>query len=156
MAVIELKAGARLDMLTQSELDESLQKHGGLSARYQGRKWLRYPRQLATPAGSALALRSEASGGPKLGYVWAFRRLVVTGLTSGTTPDVVNLFRGDQQDVVWQFTGNAFFFKFGMNEVTLEGGDWWRLASVGTFAATGVISLTGELVEVPAALAGAL
>ena len=46
--------------------------------------------------------------------------------------------------------GNNFGYDFGKLRVTLMGGDELNFASVGTFAATGRIRVSGELLEVPA------
>ena len=128
---------------------------------YRGVKWMRLPLMQGTPSGSALSI-GEGAGqecGPEEGYFWALRRLVVAGLTSGATPDVVNLYRGtssQQGGLLWQFNGNNFGYTFGRTELTLMPGDRLALVSVGTFAATGQITLSGELNSVPAEMMGKL
>ena len=84
---------------------------------------------LGTAASNVLAI-GEVSGivlGPRQGYAWAVRRLVVDGLTSGSTPDVVNLYKhgfpsSDLAPTIppaWQFNGNNFGYTFGKGELTL-------------------------------------
>jgi hypothetical protein len=127
----------------------------------RGIKWMRLPLTLqGTASGGALNL-GEASGqvlGPKPGYLWSLNRLVVDGLTTGATPDVVNLYRSSStgQPPLWQFNGNTFGYTFSDLNVTLMGGDTLNLISVGSFAATGTIRLSGELLEVPAEMVGKL
>jgi hypothetical protein len=122
----------------------------------RGVKWMRLPIITGTPAASALKL-DESTGaaivGPEGGYAWSLRRIVVDGMTSGTTPDVLNMYRnstGAGSPPLWQFNGNNFAYTFGRLEMVLSGGDTLKFASVGTFAATGLIRVSGELVEVPA------
>jgi len=122
----------------------------------RGTKWMRLPVLLGTPASSAVTIdgaHGQPPVGPESGYAWSIRRIVIDGMTSGATPDVINMYRNSAagtQPPLWQFNGNNFGFTFGRLEMTLMGGDTLVFASVGTFAATGTIRVTGELVEVPA------
>lgn len=128
---------------------------------YRGVKWMRLPLIQGVAVSSALSM-GESNGqevGPEEGFFWAIRRLVVAGLTSGATPDVVNIFRGSsgqQGGLLWQFNGNSFGATFGRTELTLMAGDRLQVTSVGTFAATGQITLSGELNSVPAEMMGKL
>lgn len=122
----------------------------------RGIKWMRMPIITGTPAGSALTL-DESHGaaivGPEGGYAWSLLRIVVDGMTAGTTPDVLNMYRnsvGVGQPPLWQFNGNSFFATFPRLSMVLSGGDTLKFASVGTFAATGLIRVSGELLEIPA------
>ena len=120
----------------------------------RGFKWLRLPELTGTASGSALNL-DESHGvavvGPESGYAWSLRRIVVDGMTSGSTPDVLNMYRNSTGGApLWQFNGNNFGYTFGRLEMVLMSGDTLKFASVGTFAATGRIRVSGELVEVPA------
>jgi hypothetical protein len=117
-------------------------------------KWMRIPQITGTAASSALLMGAKEPGvwGPASGYVWCLRRIVIDGMTSGSTPDVVNLYLDGETATlppVWQFNGNNFGYTFGKGELTMVAGQILVVASVGTFAATGTIRLTGELVEVP-------
>lgn len=162
MPKIALKAGAELDILSQRELDDSLDKANARVelSRLYGVKWMRLPEVLSGVASGSVLTLGETSGemvGPDSGYAWAIRRLVVNGLTAGATPDVVNLYRGTAAGIpLWQFTGTSAFATFGKLSLTLMGGERLALASVGTFAATGTITLAGELIQVPAQLLGKL
>ena len=118
-------------------------------------KHLRLPEMYGTPASSACTIgASGGSGtavGPESGYAWSLRRVIVDGMTSGTTPDVINMYRNSTGTApLWQFNGNSFGYTFGKLEMVLKDGDVLMFASSGTFAATGRIRVSGELVEVPA------
>jgi len=120
----------------------------------RGVKWMRLPELTGTASGSALNL-DESHGvpvvGPESGYAWSLRRIVVDGMTTGATPDVLNMYRNSTGGApLWQFNGNNFGYTFGRLEMVLMSGDTLKFASVGTFAATGRIRVSGELVEVPA------
>lgn len=130
----------------------------GVALREQARtfKWMRLPEILfGTPAASAITLgvnTGQGALGPEQGYAWCIRRLVVSGLTSGGTPDVVNLFRNDRFSgpPLWQFNGNNFGYTFGRYELTLFPGDTLSLQNVGTITSTSRILLSGELEETSA------
>jgi len=162
MAEFRLQAGASVDLLTKPELDSSLAGafDQAEAARLRGIKHMRLPRTLTGAASGGTLALGESDGqicGPRSGYIWSIRRLVVTGLTSGVTPDVVNLYHGTAAGpILWQFNGNNFGYTFGRLEMTLYGGENLALASVGTFSATGQITLSGEILEVPAELIGKL
>jgi hypothetical protein len=161
MAKFKLSAGAEIDLLTQGELAEALGQADQIQlARLNAIKHMRIPQLLTGKAAAGALALGESSGqvvGPRSGYIWSVRRLVVAGLTSGATPDVVNLFIGGPSgQLVWQFNGNNFGYTFGRLELTLYGGETLALANVGTITATGQITLSGELLETPAQLIGRL
>lgn len=149
-----LELGAQLDTLTRGELRDELtiaaQTHFQQYAR--GVKYLRMPITSAAVASSTFTIAGSTTGlGPREGYIWTIRRILVQGLTSGATPDVANLYRNNTSGIpVWQFTGNAFQQTFGKTELLLLPGEHLSLAGVGTIAATGTIFLTGDLIEVSA------
>jgi hypothetical protein len=147
-----VRGGGELDIPTRQGIAEIVSAQ--LRERYRGVKWLRLPQLTGTPAGSALVIDEKANGlvGPEQGYAWSVRRIVIDGMTSGATPDVVNMYRNAHtgQPPLWQFNGNNFGYTFGALEIVLMAGDYLKFASAGTFAATGVIRVTGEVVEVPA------
>ena len=118
-------------------------------------KWMRLPVYTGTPASSAVTIDEKSNGfdlGPAQGYAWSLTRIVVDGMTTGATPDVINMYRNATtgQPPLWQFNGNNFGYTFSNFEMTLIGGDALQFASVGTFAATGLIRVSGELIEMPA------
>ena len=161
MALVKLMAGTAIDIPTRDEIhsdavgswQDALSAHRRESLR--GIKWMRLPVMQATASGGAVTLDEHTAKiglGPEQGYAWSITRLVVDGLTAGATPDIVNLYRNGiaSQPPLWQFNGNNFGYTFNRLELVLLPGDTLKLASTGSFAATGLIRLTGELIEVPA------
>lgn len=158
MPEVEIKGGLRVEIPSRNEIRHDANEDADARERRLARafKWMRLPVYTATPASSAVAIDSASNGGielgPESGYAWCLRRIVIDGMTTGATPDVINMYRNaiTGQPPLWQFNGNNFAYTFGRLEMTLAGGDTLKFASVGTFAATGLIRVTGELVEVPA------
>ena len=85
---------------------------------------------------------------PDEGRAWYLRHLVITGLTTGATPDVVNILRG--ATVIWQLNGNQFAQTFGKSDILIKPGESLSYQSVGTFAATGNIAISGAVDDWPA------
>jgi len=116
-------------------------------------KWMRLPNTLrGTVASNAISftIGNGFNLGPDQGYAWSVRRLAVTGLAGGATPDVVNLqLHGGGFPILWQFTGTSPCATFGKLTLTLAPGDRLELVNSGNLAATGTIQLAGELIEVP-------
>lgn len=164
MAKVKIQAGAEIDLLNKAELDDSLKQQGDadILARLRGLKHMRLPEVLSgTASSSKLSLDGNQSVyplGPRAGYIWAVRRIVITGMTSGASPDVLNMYKGapGAGAILWQFDGNHFGYTFGRLEMTLYGGEVLCFQSSGTFAATGLITVGGEVIEVPAELVGKL
>jgi len=160
MTAFSLAAGASIDILTQKELDDSLGRANDAAARafVRGIKWMRLPQLRGIPSASAVTIGQQGdSAGPASGYAWTIRRLAVSGLTAGSTPDVIAFYRnGTTTEPVWQVTGTLPFVTFGRLELVLLGGDTLVAGNVGTLAATGTITLSGELVEVPQEMLGKL
>jgi hypothetical protein len=151
----ELQIGAQLETLTRGELSSELAAQTQEIYRQQARgcKYMRLAPAQATIASNAFSLDgTQTSGlGPREGFVWTIRRLAVAGLTAGTTPDVVNIYRNSPTGLpVWQLNGNNWGTTFGKCELLLLGGETLSIASLGTIAATGKVTLTGDLLEVPA------
>jgi hypothetical protein len=135
---------------------EEIRKIVGEQVRTEERgvKWMRLPVLQGTAASSAITL-SDLNGaplGPDQGYAWNLRRIVIDGMTSGATPDVINMYRNaiTGQPPLWQFNGNNFGYTFSKGEMVIGPGDSLKFGSVGTFASTTLIRVTGELIEVPA------
>jgi len=153
-----LEIGSEWNMLDSDELDAVLSKH------YQ--QWLQNAARSVKysrfgPAGTAVASSAvtfDGSGnaqntaiGPRDGFVWSIKRLAVSGLATGTTPDVVNLYRNKPSGTaIWQFNGNNFAYTFGKGEMILLPGETLSFASSGTLAATGQITITGDYVQAAA------
>lgn len=155
MAKVKLDFGAELDVLTQRELDDSLSRAHGRAA-YAMLRGIRYRRlpQLTGEAASGVLVLGATGGqviaGPESGLAWSLRRIYVNGLTAGATPDVVALYRnGTAGQPIWQISGDVPQQTFGRLEAVLQGGETLIVASLGTFAATGPITVSGELIEIP-------
>lgn len=179
MATFKFEAGGTFEMVTPAELGKALDKaqRDALAAELLALAGIKH-RKLPVLSGVAVSGALDIGGdnnpiqvagpftgsgawsgypiGPTQGNVWMAKRLAVTGLTPGAAPDIVNLFTpgGHSIDIVWQFTGNAPVATFGRGEVVIYGGETLRLISVGAFAATGQIRLSGELYQVPAEMIG--
>lgn len=150
-----LELGGVFDTLTRDELHEELTETAQTYFQQYARgvKYLRMPTASATIASNAFTIdgTSGPTLGPRTGYIWTFRRLAVTGLGTGTTPDVANLYRNNTSaPPVWQFNGNNFVYTFGKTEMLLLPGETLSLTNLGSVTATGTIYLSGDLIEVAA------
>lgn len=151
----KLELGASLDTLNRGELKDELANQTQEIYRQfaRGCKYLRFGPVPTTITSSAFSFDgSQSSGnGPREGFVWSIRRLMVTGLTSGPTPDTINFYRGTPGGIpLWQLNGNNFGETFGKMELLLLGGEVLSWNSVGTIAATGQITVSGDILEVAA------
>jgi hypothetical protein len=91
------------------------------------------------------------------GFCWSIRRLLVNGLTAGTTPDILNFYRNDVgNEPLWQLNGNNFAQTFGRLELLLLPGEYLVAHNVGTINASGQVRITGDAIEVPAEMLGKL
>ena len=172
MPKVKLDVGATVDFLNKDELDTILQKYqeqAMLAERQKlsGLKYFRLPRLYATPASGTVVLGEQWSAngtaqtytdqimGPNAGYVWSIRRLSVSGLGTGTSPDLLNIYRnGFHTDAVWQLSGNSFANTFGKTELLLMPGEKLIAASLGSLVSTTQVILSGDAVEVPQQLIG--
>lgn len=161
MALVRVGTDASFETVTPAE-------HQNITAkllwevqrdRYRGVKFLSLPQLQGTAAAGALALGyGTQRTGPGQGFVWSITKLVVSGLTAGATPDVVNFFVNHETAAVpwWQLNGNSFGETFGRGQMMMNPGDFLLCYSLGTFAATGQITVGGQVLEVPAEQAGKL
>lgn len=163
MAKMRLELGAEIDIMSPDDMDGLMEKQRAIEdarerTRFAGMSWSKLPKLQGTASGGVLLLGQGANvAGPRDGYIWALRRIVISGLTSGSTPDIVNMYADTpQSDVLWQFNGNNFGYTFGKFEMTLLGGQTLIFQSVGTFAATGQITVSGEYIQVPTVMIGKL
>jgi hypothetical protein len=131
----------------------------------EGIKYFRLPVLYATPASGTVVLGESWAGqpytgqvtGPASGYVWSIRRLSCNGLGTGTSPDILNIYRnGHSQPPVWQLNGNNWGYSFGPTELLLLPGEKLIAASLGSLTSTVQISLAGDAIEVPQAMIGKL
>lgn len=178
--------GEFFETLTKNELDDSLRSHrdAANAAQRQAAHGVKYARLNPPVTGQAVtnALRmggdfitgTAASGGssaggqpgaptpqPRAGYCWAIRRAAVQGLTSGATPDIVNLFRRQADAGAWlagpssvsggdwQFTGNNFAYTFSFGQLVFWEGETPIVVSQGAFAGTGPVTFRMDFEELP-------
>ena len=153
--------------LTRDELAEVLRedRQAVEAARLEGIKYFRLPTLYATPAGGTVVLGQSWSGqsytgqiiGPNEGYVWSIRRLSCNGLGTGTTPDILNIYRnGTGVAPCWQLNGNNWGYSFGPTELLLLPSEQLIAASLGSMTSTAQITLTGDAIEVPMQMIGKL
>ena len=153
--------------LTRDELAEVLrdERDAQLRAAVEGVKYFRLPTLYATPASGTVVLGQSWSGqsytgqiiGPNQGFVWSIRRLSANGLGTGTSPDILNVYRnGTGVAPVWQLNGNNWGYSFGPTEMLLLPGENLVGMSLGSLVSTQQITLTGDAIEVPQAMIGKL
>jgi hypothetical protein len=153
MASFTIQGGAKIEIPQRDEIRQDVRDEWDARERQQARafKSMRLPLLTGKAASSALSIGQALQVGPDSGYAWSLRRVIVNGLTTGVTPDVVNLYVNDtSSQPLWQFNGNNFGYTFGKLELVINPGEVLLLASVGTFAATGLITLSGSMIELPA------
>ena len=122
-------------------------------------KYFRLPTLYATPASGTVVLGTVAGQfmGPHAGYVWSIRRLSANGLGTGTSPDILNVYRnGTGVAPFWQLNGNNWGYSFGPMEMLLLPGENIVAASLGSMTSTAQISLSGDAVEVSQEFLGKL
>ena len=153
--------------LTRDELAEVLRedRQAVEAARLEGIKYFRLPTLYATPSSGTVVLGQSWSGqsytgqiiGPNEGYVWSIRRLSANGLGTGTSPDILNVYRnGTGVAPVWQLNGNNWGYSFGPTEMLLLPGENLVGMSLGSLVSTQQVTLTGDAIEVPQAMIGKL
>ena len=148
-------------------LDEALRRNRELEQldALTGIKYFRLPALYATPASGTVVLGQSWAGQaytgqiiqPNSGFAWSIRRLTANGLGTGSSPDLLNIYRtGTQGNPVWQLNGNNWGYSFGPTEMLLLPGESLVAASLGSLVSTQQITLTGDALEVPQALIGKL
>lgn len=148
-----LQPGGTIDTLNREELHHEL---AGISQEFfrqfgKGVKYLRFGPFATNVINSSFIIHGSQGIGPREGFAWAIRRITVWGLTSGVTPDIANLFRTSMSGPpIWQFNGNNFAYTFGKLEMMLLPGEHISLVNSGTIAATGQISISGDVLEIAA------
>ena len=134
-------------------------------AALEGIKYFRMPTLYATPASGTVVLGQSWSGqnytgqiiGPNQGFVWSIRRLSANGLGTGTSPDILNVYRnGTGVAPVWQLNGNNWGYSFGPTEMLLLPGENLVGMSLGSLVSTQQVTMTGDAIEVPQAMIGKL
>lgn len=149
-----LQLGSTLDTLDRGELrsELALQTQDELRQLARSCKYLRLPNTSMAVASTAASLDGSGAGlGPRDGFIWTIRRLAISGLTTGATPDVVRVFRDSPTGIpVWEINGNNWSYTFGKCELLLLGGETLSFASVGVINAAGPLTISGDLLEVAA------
>ena len=167
MAEVELKVGAKLNLLSQQELDHSLSKAAKEARaieyeRLRGVKPMRFI-FYGTPASSAVEFGGDSGDGqlqgPESGFAWSVRFLCIEGLTaSASAPDVINILRGGAGTsgyrLLWQLNGNVFSQTWGRGEMILNAGETLYFTNLGTLAATNSIVAHGLAENVPGEMIG--
>lgn len=125
------------------------------ATRLRSIKYIRLPIVTGTIAtGLTIGGDTQSSQAPataEQGYVWHVRHLVIEGLATGATPDVVNILR--QGRIVWQLNGNQFAQTWSRGEMRLVAGEIFAYAAVGTLASK-TITVHGTAEEVAASEEG--
>lgn len=156
MTKLIIAPNASCDVASPGEVREIME--AGLAQladreHYRAIKVMDLPALTGKVANSAITLGPAAGQlcGPQSGYAWSVMCLVVTGLTSGASPDVLNFYKNDtSRPIWWQLNGNQFGETFGKLHRVLYSGESLAAANSGTLAATGVITVTGTIIELPA------
>jgi len=158
---IQASLALRLDGLKESvdALHQTQIEMAREMARYRGEKFQRLPVTQATGTnpftmGGDVALALQA---PEPGWIWSLRELTIEGLTSGATPDVINIRRGSAAgQIIWQLNGNQFCQSWGKGHKIIFAGETLFYQSVGTFNSTAVIKAYGTAQQVPSEMVGKL
>jgi hypothetical protein len=153
MATVTIQGGARFETATPDEVRSIVRDESDRQReRLRGVKYSRLPLLRGTPASSALLLgghsnKAGALVGPEMGDAWVLRHLWISGLTSGSTPDIMNVLVNNQ--TWWQLNGNNFSYTFGKGELVLLQGEAMAFQNSGSIAATGQVSVGGAYWRVP-------
>lgn len=113
-----------------------------------------YARAVGTNPFSISADTGQQLAMPGSGFAWIVRSMTMEGLTSGSTPDVVNISR--RGHLWWQLNGNVFAQTWGRGEKWLNQGETLSFASQGAFASTAIIVVSLGVEQVPAEEIGKL
>lgn len=160
MARVRFDVGADADILSPAEsrhqLDQAFARQEQVALA--GIKHMYLPMLQGAAVGGSLLLGQAAPVcTPRAGYSWSVMALAVAGLTSGGSPDVVNFYIDNPTgNPWWQLNGNQWAETFGKLQRVIKGGSSLLVASSGMFAATGTITVTGEVIEVPTEMLGKL
>lgn len=151
----QLELGATLDTLTRDELSQEL--HSVAQTYFQqfgrGIKYLRFGPVATKIAANAFSLDGTSTIGlsPREGFAWLVLRITVSGLATGATPDLANLYRNQPGGIpIYQFSGNNFVGLFSKFQNVLLPGETLSLTNSGTIAATGSVTISGDVLEVAA------
>lgn len=160
MTLVRFDVGADADILSPAEHKTQLDAAFSAQERVHraGIKHMYLPTLQGTAVGGVLTLgQNQPVCGPRAGYSWSVMALVVGGLTTGTSPDVVNFYLDNATgNPWWQLNGNSWGVTFSKLQRVIKGGSSLLVTNSGTFAATGTITVTGDVIEVPTEMLGKL
>lgn len=151
----EIKAGAKLNLLTQPELRGELADFAA-NWRSETTKGDRYRRiyGYGTPSGGRVTFGGDNTGGemlgPAQGFVWDVRRLALYGHTVGTD-NSVGLYVNAAESSNLVTPSLLAYQGYTRAELVLYPGD--RLLVDGAVTPTGRIALSGAVRELPIGLA---
>lgn len=163
MAEVQLKAGAKLDLLNRKELRETLDvvTRDWFAQVARGDRYRRFSADGTIAAGGVTIggpEQRDGTLGPAEGFVWAVQRLAVGGLTSSTgtplvaTTEPVQLFLNDPGPASLVHPALVGYEEFGEHQLVLYPGD--TLLVVGTgLTSTGTVTVSGQARELPLPLA---
>lgn len=155
MAKVELKAGASFDVLTQKELQQALDRLSmdWMAEVTRGVKFRRFLGS-ATVAAGAVSLAENVDNilGPGAGLTWAVNSLVIGGLASGDSVDVL-INDSDPVDTFTRAAGSGNYVRksFGQTDLVLNPSDYLTVVGTG-LTAVGQIKLFGRCTEIPRTL----
>lgn len=163
MAEVQLKAGAKLDMLNKRELKEVIDaaSRDWFNQVSRGDRYRRFSASGLIDTGSLLIDGTTAENqtlGPAEGFVWAVQRIAVFGLTdvSGTpavaATEPVQLFVNDVGPSSLVHPAVEGYQDFGQYSLVLYPGDT-LLVRGAELTSTGIVTITGQAREVPLPLA---
>jgi len=154
MSEVELRVGAKINLLNQDELDSTLSRYMEPVGSLRATDGIHLPVLFKTGS-SPFVMGGDSvpnPQGPASGYVWSVRRIAVEGLATGATPDVLQVFSRNR--LVAQVTGALPVAFIGRGEAVIRSGETLEYRSLGTFAATGQIIASGFAQQVPQELEG--
>src|SRR5271165_1270300 len=103
--MVRFDVGANADILSpgenQQHLAAAFQEQERVKVAGILHKYL--PQIQGTAAAGVLLIGQAQVCGPRAGYIWSVQSLVVSGLTTGATPDVVNFYLDNPEGpLFWQ------------------------------------------------------
>lgn len=154
MAKFKLTPGVEIDVLTKDELIDALsRKPSWMAESEQGARFSRFSGQVTT-ASNAFDFTGPtgAQFGPDLGFVWDVRSLYISGLADA---DVVSVYINDAS--ASRLVGDSFSRTtrtfLWSEQVILYPGDLLRFVGSGLAAATTIVTISGQVRELPITLA---
>jgi hypothetical protein len=154
MAKFTIQAGVEVDAASPAEVrGEADRVIAAMAARDVGIKFGRLPLTLSgTPAGGNLTIGGDSGQqpvGPAGGWIWEFKRIAISGLARGTSPDVMQLyFYGASGRIPqWEFNGNNWAYTFGRGELVMRPQEYIMATNIAALTSTSLITLSGNYVQ---------